>query len=310
MKFGIHFHPECADFTTVLAQCQRAEETNYDLFTVTDHFLNMQTPRGRENHPLESWTTLAGLAAVTHRIQLGTLVSCAHYRHPTVLAKMATTVDIISKGRLVFGIGAGWFREESEAFLGKFPPAKVRFAGLEDAVRICKSMFESDDTRLEGAIYCANNALNLPRPVRGRIPIMVGGASERALRIMAKYADIAHVWDHFLPEELGPRVQSLKHHCDEVGRPIKSLTVATGLNVILTPRPEVVRAEVDRIATMRMISEVEAEKIVNRTVGERNIIETIQQLSDLGVGLITLVGLDSQEFGKFQEEVASRQNDD
>jgi alkanesulfonate monooxygenase SsuD/methylene tetrahydromethanopterin reductase-like flavin-dependent oxidoreductase (luciferase family) len=217
---------------------------------------------------------------------------------------MATTVDIISKGRLIFGIGAGWFREEFDAFLGQFPPAKVRLAGLEDAVRICKSMFENDETTFEGTVYHAKAALNLPRPVRRRIPIMVGGGGERTMKIMAKYANIAHVWDHFLPEELGPRLQSLKQHCDEVGGSRKDLVVATGLNVILTPKPDVVRSEVDRVATMRKISKVEAGKIVNRTVGAKNILETVQQLRDLGVELITLVGLESDEFQKFRDEVA------
>jgi alkanesulfonate monooxygenase SsuD/methylene tetrahydromethanopterin reductase-like flavin-dependent oxidoreductase (luciferase family) len=306
LKFGVHFHPECADFSTVRALCKRTEETNYDLFTVTDHFLNMENPAGRENHPLEAWTTLAGLAAVTEKIQLGPLVSCAHYRHPTVLAKMATTVDIISKGRLVFGIGAGWFREEFDSFLGQFPSVKDRLTGLDDAVQICKSMFEKNDTTFTGRMYCAKNVLNLPRPVRGRIPIMVGGAGERTLRIMAKYADIAHVWDHFLPSELSTRLESLKRHCREVGRPLKDLVIATGLNVILTPKTEAVRSEVKRIAAMRKISLSEAEQIVNKTVGAENILQTIKQCRDLGVSLITLVGLDVDELSKFQDQVASR----
>ncbi len=124
MSFGIHFHPEATDFSTVRDLCQRAEKTNYELFTITDHFLNMENPEGLENHPLESWTTLAALSALTDKIQLGTLVSCAHYRHPTVLAKMATTVDIISEGRLIFGIEAGGYRDES--FLGNVRSIKER----------------------------------------------------------------------------------------------------------------------------------------------------------------------------------------
>ena len=96
LEFGIHAPPEGKDFDTMKTLCQTAERLNYDLFTVTDHFMNMGNPAGPQNHPLESWSTLAGLAAVTSRIKLGPLVSCVNYRHPTVLAKMATTVDIIS----------------------------------------------------------------------------------------------------------------------------------------------------------------------------------------------------------------------
>jgi len=309
MRFGIHFHPEVVDFSTIRDLCQRAEKTNYELFTITDHFLNMENPKGLENHPLESWTTLAALSALTDKIQLGTLVSCAHYRQPTVLAKMATTVDVISKGRLIFGIGAGWYQDEFESFLGNFPTAKKRITGLEEAVQICKSMFENVNTTFTGSLYSARNTLNLPKPVRGRIPIMVGGAGEKTLRIMAKYADIAHVWDHFLPSELGQRLQSLRKHCDDVRRSPKDLIVATGLNVILTPKVEVVRAETKRIASMRKISLIEAEHIVNKTVGSENILETIRQCRDLGVTLITLVGLEFDELGKFQDEVGSKLND-
>jgi len=309
MRFGIHFHPEVVDFSTIRDLCQRAEKTNYELFTITDHFLNMENPKGLENHPLESWTTLAALSALTDKIQLGTLVSCAHYRQPTVLAKMATTVDVISKGRLIFGIGAGWYRDEFESFLGNFPTAKKRITGLEEAVQICKGMFENVNTTFTGSLYSARNTLNLPKPVRGRIPIMVGGAGERTLRIMAKYADIAHVWDHFLPSELGQRLQSLRKHCDDVRRSPKDLIVATGLNVILTPKVEVVRAETKRIASMRKISLIEAEHIVNKTVGSENILETIRQCRDLGVTLITLVGLEFDELDKFQDEVGSKLND-
>src|SRR3989304_2181964 len=94
LKFGIHVPPEGKDFKTMGELCQAAEDLGYDLFTMTDHFMNMANPAGRENHPLECWTALAGLAAVTRKISLGPLVSCVNYRHPTVLAKIATTVDI------------------------------------------------------------------------------------------------------------------------------------------------------------------------------------------------------------------------
>ena len=306
IKFGVHYHPEGVNFDTVKTLCQRAEELDYDLFTVTDHFLNMDNSKSHVNHPIEAWTLLSALAAVTKKIQLGPLVSCAHYRHPTVLAKMATTVDIISGGRLVFGIGAGWYRDEFETFLGTFPSTKDRVMGLRDAVQICKSMFEDERTNFTGRIYSAADTLNLPRPVRGRIPIMIGGAGETVLGIMSKYADIAHVWDHFLPSEFGQRLQSLRNKCDKVGRPLDDLVIATGLNVILTPKPEKIRAEVSRIAKIRQISLPDAERIVHKTIGAENILETIRQYRDLGVTLITIVGLEFEELDKFRGEVALR----
>ncbi|MFH0749200.1 MAG: LLM class flavin-dependent oxidoreductase [Candidatus Bathyarchaeota archaeon] len=105
--FGVHVPPEGKNFDEIKAICKTVEDSGFDLFTMTDHFMNMRNPNGQEGHPLECWTTLAALASVTKKVKLGPLVSCYGYRRPTVLAKMATTVDIISNGRLVLGIGAG-----------------------------------------------------------------------------------------------------------------------------------------------------------------------------------------------------------
>lgn len=105
--FGVHHLPEGRDWNHMKNAAQLVEDSGYDLFTVTDHFMNMANPEGQHNHPLEAWTLLAALAAETRKIRLAPLVSCYGYRRPTVLAKMATTVDIISGGRLIFGIGAG-----------------------------------------------------------------------------------------------------------------------------------------------------------------------------------------------------------
>jgi len=307
MRFGVHVPPEGRDFETMKTLCQKAEDLGYDLFTITDHFMNMENPKGRENHPLECWTTLAGLAAVTDRIALGPLVSCAHYRHPTVLAKMATTVDIISGGRLIFGIGAGWHSDEFEGFMGRFPPPKERLRGLDEAVQICKSMFENEFTNFAGQIYSARNTLNSPRPVRGSIPIMIGGSGEkRTLRIMAKYADISHIVGLPLPSELDHKIKVLKKHCVDVGRDFSKITVATGLRPLLKATTNDVRHQAQRIANARKIPLDEAERIVQKTAGEDNILKTIGDYRGLGVGLITVAGLGLQDLEIFRDNVASK----
>ncbi|MDQ1279623.1 MAG: hypothetical protein QG670_885, partial [Thermoproteota archaeon] len=142
--FGIHAPPEGRNFEETRQICQIVEEAGFDLFTMTDHLMNMRNPNGAINHPLESWTTLAALAAVTKKIRLGTLVTCYAYRRPTILAKVATTVDIISNGRLIFGIGAGWHEEEFRGFMNRFPPVKERLQGLRETVEICRSMFANE----------------------------------------------------------------------------------------------------------------------------------------------------------------------
>jgi alkanesulfonate monooxygenase SsuD/methylene tetrahydromethanopterin reductase-like flavin-dependent oxidoreductase (luciferase family) len=237
IEFGVHIAPEGMDFEQVKSLCILVEELGYSFFTVADHFQNMWEPDGSTNHPLEAWTLLGGLASVTRKIKLGTVVSCAHYRHPTVLAKMATTVDIISGGRLIFGIGAGWHQKEFEGFLGEFPTTKKRMDGLEDALNIAKSMFINDRTNYEGRVYSAKNTMNSPLPTQRPIPILVGGAGmKRTLKFAAKYADISHFVHGSEPdEEIDMRIAALKGHCKAAGRDYSELKKSSTMQVNFNP---------------------------------------------------------------------------
>jgi len=229
--FGIHAPPEGRDFAETKHICQTAEEMGFDLFTITDHFMNMRNPYGVGNHPLESWTTLAALAAVTRKIKLATLVSCYAYRRPTVLAKMATTVDIISGGRLILGVGAGWHEEEFKGFIGDFPSSKERLRGLRETIEICKAMFTSEHTTYNGRLYSISNVLNSPQPVQRPIPIMVGGSGEKVtLKIAARYADISHLFASDLGQ-LEHKLAVLKRHCEAVGRDYSNVSKATSMNL-------------------------------------------------------------------------------
>jgi F420-dependent oxidoreductase-like protein len=217
--FGYMASPEGYDFEEMKNICLRAEKLGFDLFTITDHFMNMINPDGPNRHPLECWTTLASLAAITHKIRLGPLVSCYYYRQPTVLAKMATTVDIISDGRLIFGVGAGWHQKEFEGFMGRFPPVAERMTGLKETIQICTSMFINERTSFSGKIYHVENVLNSPLPVQKPPPIMVGGGGEKkTLRLAAKFADMSHF--AFNPSEsvLERKLKVLRTHCKDVGR--------------------------------------------------------------------------------------------
>ena len=191
IRFGIHVGTEGWNFEKVKNFCIEAETLGFDFFTDMDHLMNQWDPQGEG--PLECWTTLAGLPAVTNKIKLGPLVSCYGYHRPTMLAKMATTIDIISNGRLIFGLGAGWHETEFKGFTGRFPSTRERMRGLEESLEICKSMFSNEWTTYHGRIYEVDNVQNKPQPVQRHIPIMVGGAGEkRTLRIAAKHADISH----------------------------------------------------------------------------------------------------------------------
>ena len=234
--FGIHAPPEGRNFDDMKSICKTVEESGFNLFTITDHLMNMRNPNGPNNHPLECWTTLAGLAAVTNKIKLGPLVSCYGYRRPTVLAKMATTVDIISNGRLIFGIGAGSNRineTEFKGFFGRFPPAKERLRGLRETVKICKKMFTNERTTYHGKLYQVDNVLNSPKPIQRPIPIMVGGGGEEVtLKIAAEYADISHFNTRNL-DDLERKISALKGHCRAIGRDYDEIRKGTSMSLLM-----------------------------------------------------------------------------
>ena len=245
--FGIHAPPEGRNFKETKRICQATEEAGFDLFTMTDHFMNMRKPNGLANHPLESWTTLAALAAVTEKIKLGTLVTCYAYRRPTVLAKMAATVDVISGGRLIFGIGAGWHEAEFKGFMGRFPAAKERLQGLRETIMICKSMFTNERTTYHGKLFTVDNVLNSPQPIQKSIPIMIGGSGEKVtLKIAAKYANISHLFAANL-DELEHKLSVLKKHCENVGRAYRNIRKATSMNLENLETPDIIEKTVNNI---------------------------------------------------------------
>lgn len=301
--FGIHVPPEGVSFDDVKRLCLEAETLGYDLFTVTDHFMNMMNPQGLKGHPLECWTLLSALASTSSRIKLGSLVTCYAYRHPTLLAKMATTVDIISKGRLIFGIGAGWHREEFRAFLGRFPPAEERLRGLEEALEICRSMFTREKTTYEGQIYRVEDVLNLPRPVQRPPPILVGGGGEkRTLRITAKHADISHFAGRDL-ESVDRKLRALRKHCEEVGRGYEEIRKGIGVRIVMGDKEET-KMKLRRFAETIEVGLEEIKRRMRPLIGTSEEIEAyLDELRSRGIRLITLVFHDEDDIKLFAEEV-------
>lgn len=262
--FGVHVPPEGRDFQEMQHICQSIEAMGYDLFTITDHFMNMRNPEDSSNHPLECWTTLAGLAAVTDRIKLGPLVSCYGYRRPTVLAKMATTVDIISHGRLIMGLGAGWHEAEFQGFMDSFPSIPKRLRGLRETIDICTRMFRQERTSYNGQLYHVNNVLNAPQPVQSPIPLLIGGGGEQVtLRLAARYADISHFFAQNT-ELLDHKLEVLRHHCKDVGRSYQDIRKATSMNVFF-----------------------QSSRGTDGYTSTNEAIEAIQGYIDRGIGLIT-----------------------
>lgn len=186
LEFGILLPQVGADFTAAERTARRAEESGFDSVWVIDHVLGFPPERG----VLESWTLATAIAAKTERVGVGAQVFCQSFRNPALLAKMATTLDRISNGRLRFLLGAGWYEDEYRAFGWDFPPAGQRVEETEDTVRICRGLFDAGDEPFtyDGPHHRVHEAINLPAPER-RIPIGVGGTGDRMLDLTARLAD-------------------------------------------------------------------------------------------------------------------------
>src|SRR5919201_5921074 len=165
-----------------------AERAGFDAVFVMDHFYQLRNIGPSTDPMLEGYTLLGGLAARTRKVQLGTLVTGVTYRNPALLAKSVTTLDIISRGRAVLGIGAAWYEEEHQALGFDFPPAGERLERLEEALQICRAMFTEEAPSFHGKHFRIEKALNVPRPIQEHGPrIMVGGSGEkRTLRLVAQ----------------------------------------------------------------------------------------------------------------------------
>ena len=183
-----------------------------------DHYHQIANIGPRTEPMLEAYTLLGGVAARTSRIQLGAMVTGVTYRNPAFLAKVVTTLDVVSSGRAILGIGAAWNEEESRAYGYAWPPVAERFERLEDALRICRSMFTQPESTVPGTVHHVEGAMNVPQPVRpGGPPILVGGGGERkTLRLTARYADM---WNGFGDLAMvRHKLEVLSEHCATEGR--------------------------------------------------------------------------------------------
>jgi F420-dependent oxidoreductase-like protein len=194
-----------------------ADEAGFDRISVMDHVWQIGVIGPPEHDMLEAYTALGFLAAHTKRVKLFTMVTGVVYRAPGLLAKAVTTLDVLSGGRAMLGIGAAWNEEESKGLGLFFPPLKERFERLEEALQICKQMFAGDETAFHGKHYHLERLLNHPLPLsRPSIPILIGGGGEKkTLRFVAQYADSCNL---FPGPEVQHKLDVLKKHCDDVGR--------------------------------------------------------------------------------------------
>ncbi len=218
------------------------DRLGYDSVWVCDHLYGVPMP----NLPiLEAWSELAAVAAITERVELGTLVTPPFFRNPAVLAKQLATIDHVSNGRVIAGLGCGWFASEFEAYGCPFPPVGERLRALEETIDVLKRLWSEERVTVEGRHVTVRDAMCEPKPVR-RPPILVGGGGERVLlRIAARHADIWNNLAAFQPE-LARKVEALRRRCREVGRDPDSIAISQQCLVVIAETDDGARAALER----------------------------------------------------------------
>jgi F420-dependent oxidoreductase-like protein len=222
LRFGLRLPQEITDFSELRDLAQAAESLGFHSVWLYDHFFHFPTPENLTI--LEPWTLMSTIVGATSRIRVGTMVLCNGYRPPSLLAKMAATLDVLSGGRLELGYGAGWHQEEFAAYGYDFPPVATRIRMMEEGLAAMKLLWCEDSADFEGRFYRLTGARCEPKPVqRPHPPITIGGGGEKMLlRAVARHADI---WNYFplaLPE-YERKVAILEQHCRDAGRDPKTL---------------------------------------------------------------------------------------
>jgi len=225
-------------FEKVAAVAVAAEAAGADTVMVMDHFYQLPLLGPPDAEMMEAYTLLGALAARTKQVKLGTLVTGVTYRNPAILAKIVTTLDVVSAGRAFLGIGAAWYDVEHAGLGVAFPSVKERFERLEEALHICRAMFRGERPTIDGRHYSVKDAINSPAPVTaGGPPIMIGGQGEKkTLRLMAEHAEMANLTSGF--EELPRKLEVLAGHCADVGRDVDTINKTSLCTVVIAPTME------------------------------------------------------------------------
>ncbi|WP_433262578.1 LLM class F420-dependent oxidoreductase [Actinosynnema sp. CS-041913] len=236
-----HIPDPAEAFETITRLAWAADELGYDTLWAPDHLTTIPPSQG---FVFEVWSVITALARETSRVRVGQLVTGNSYRSPALQAKMASTVDVLSHGRLTFGIGAGWYEPDYVGYGYEFGTAGERLRHLEEAVQIILSMWTKDETTFEGRHYRVQGGINQPKGIQQpHIPLMIAGGGEKVtLRLAARYADACNVMES--PAKLEHKYAVLKRHCDEVGRNFDDIRRTTTTVCIIRDTDEEARAAV------------------------------------------------------------------
>ena len=242
VRFGVTLPQIKRSWEEARSAALEFDRLGFDSVWVCDHMYSVPAP----HLPIfEAWTELAAVAAITENVELGTLVTPPFFRNPAVLAKQVATIDHISGGRSIVGLGAGWFQAEFEGTGSAFPPLRERLRALDEAAEIMKRLFTEERVTFEGKHFQVHDAISEPKPVR-RPPILIGGGGERVLMgIAARHADIWNNLAGFQPV-LGQKVEALRKRCDELGRDFDSIEISQQCVVVIAPDESSARSSLER----------------------------------------------------------------
>ncbi len=281
VRFGLQVAQQQTTMAELKEVWQEAEALGFDTLWVNDHVLPSVGPSNAAC--LEGWTVLAAMATATSRIQIGCLVTSNTFRHPAVLAKMATTIDHLSQGRLIFGIGAGWFQREHEAYGIPFPSLRGRARRLEESLQLITKLWTDSQVSFQGQYYTLTNAPFVPKPLqKPHPPIMIGGLGEKLiLPLVARYAQMWNI-PSLTPEGIAAKSQVLEQYCQEIGRDCTAIERSYLSPLYLKADPAEVEPFMERIASRRGISVEQARRSV--LIGDPAAIrQQIQAYLDVGV---------------------------
>ncbi len=282
---------------------RRAESAGFDQLWVMDHFRQIPQMGRAWDNMLDSWTTLAYLAGVTETIRLGTLVTGITYRNIAHLAKIVATLDVLSGGRAICGLGAAWFRQEHDAYGWPFPSTAERFAMLEDALQLLPLMWGPGTPRFEGRTITVPEAICYPRPLQAKVPILIGGSGEKTtLRLVAQYADACNLFGD--EATVRRKVEALHRHCAAAQRPPTEIDVTHLSTVLVGDDSAHTTHLVETLRPPRAGAERFARSVNAGSVDEH--IDRIERFVVAGVDtiIVSLADLGPESIGRYQRVIA------
>jgi F420-dependent oxidoreductase-like protein len=285
MEYGLQIEPAYGfTYEEALEAVETAQQHGYTSAWSSDHlFLGENEP---DRSCMDCWTLLAGLARDTSGIRLGSMVTCVTYRNPALLAKIAATVDVMSNGRLTFGIGAGWNEVEHNAYGYEFPGVGQRIERLREAVEIIRGLWTERYTSFEGQYYSVDNAAAAPKPVQNpHPPILIGGSGPRLLRTAARFADCINMGSGQSPESYAAKLEVLRSMCDKEGTDFDRIKPSHLMSFIIGSDASDLEDTVGRAAAFDGISKSEfVSKNTNTYIGTAaGAVDAVKKYQDAGV---------------------------